>query len=150
MFSTNKKLREQLIAKEEKADYWIARYKEVDEEKSKLKDKLNWEHEKETERLKFDNEKKEEELRADYQKKLLKAESEWEGKINELKVKYAEDLAEAKSQANDEAMEKLKQGLLVLNTEGSSQTKFVQELALKMVDKNPPTEAKFQIENKSS
>lgn len=101
-----------------------------DEDKGRLESQLKKDHElkmKEVVTLtKLDSEQRVKQIELDSQRK-----------IDELRNKNIQELAEAKVRLTEEHYEKLNQALVKLHSEGDKNTKFTQELALKMFESAP-------------
>lgn len=93
------------------------------------------------ERLKKDHELKLTEAvtlaKLDSQQKVKQAELDRDRQITELRTEHAEELSKVKSDTAEEYYKKLTHAFTEIQLNGSKDSKFVQELALKMFDSMP-------------
>lgn len=85
--------------------------------------------------LKLDSEQKAKQLELNYQRLIQEKEAANVLEITRLKSDHANDKMEFQTKTIQEHYEKLSKALNALHTEGNVNTKFVQELALKMLEK---------------
>jgi hypothetical protein len=111
-----------------------ARYKRSHEDfhadKAKFEDSLRREYdlkEKETIGL----------LKLDSEQRSRQAELDRDRAVQELKVKHAEEISKLRSDLATEFYQKMQAELSKLNSEGNANSRFIQELSLKMLDKAP-------------
>ena len=77
--------------------------------------------------------------------KLKKMELDHQSGINQLKSDYETKMNLERERLNGEFYARLSSGLEKLHSEGNAQTKFVQEIALKMADVAPKYRAQLDI-----
>lgn len=73
----------------------------------------------------------------------------FEKKANELEAKKNDEIHEIKEKLMLEYQEKLAEALSKLHSEGNHTTKFVQDLALQMIGKQPTTKLETKVITKS-
>lgn len=81
----------------------------------------------------------------DSQQQVKQAELDRDRQISELRTKHAEDLAKVKSDTAEEYYKKMTSAFTEIQLNGSKDSKFVQELALKMFDSIPRGGADFNV-----
>lgn len=123
---------------------------EWEADKEKMKRELEEDKARQTLLLKEDHDRKLREATSlcmlDTAQKIKQAEMDFRRQILELREKYAEELHQNKTNAAQEKMElnakltqeyydRLNAALIELHSKGNTTTQFVQELALKMLDK---------------
>lgn len=118
------------------------REKEIwEKEKQELIDRATREREEFEKKLKAEQELKTQEAitltKLEAQQKVKQAEIDKERAVNDLKTKYAEDLSKVKSDASEEYYNKLTKAFEEIQLNGDKNSKFVQEMALKIFDKMP-------------
>lgn len=113
--------------------------KELDEDKKRMTKHLTEEFAlKEREAiavLKLDSEQKSKQLELDYQRKSQEKDAKHALEIQKLKTDHANDKMTYQTKMVEEHYKKLSEALTHLHSEGNANTKFVQELALKMLEK---------------
>jgi hypothetical protein len=82
----------------------------------------------------------------DSQQKVKQAEIDSERKINALQTKHADDLAKVRAETAEEHYKKLTAAFQEMQLHGDKNTKFVQELALKVFEKVPTPRAEFGVD----
>ena len=87
-------------------------------------------------------------LEAKFKREVLEKEALYEKTVNDLILKHEKDLSNFERKLREEHYKKFQDELAKLHTEGNSQTKFIQDIALKMVEKAP--QQKVLIESHDS
>lgn len=95
--------------------------------------------------LKLESEQKTKQLELDYNRKVEKLQTECERKIAEADVQASKKLLQATEEMTKKHYELLSTELAKLHTEGNTQTKFTQDLALNMLKAIPNPEAKTRV-----
>jgi len=76
-------------------------------------------------------------VKLDSQQKIKQAELDKERSVNELKAENAKAIAEIQAKESEKYHDKLNNALQEIMLNGDKNTKFVQEMALKLIDKAP-------------
>ncbi len=82
----------------------------------------------------------------DAEQKTKQAELDAQRQISELKVKHIEELSGAKSSLNKEYYDKMTDAYQDMQANGDKNSKFVQELALKIFERAPAHKQQFALE----
>lgn len=127
--------RDQEIWKEEKEKLIAEHKKELVNFKEKIKADSDLEILKLTTMAKLDAEQQTKQAELDAQRQ-----------ISELKVKHIEELAAAKTEANTKYYDKMTDAYQDMQANGDKNSKFVQELALKIFDQAPKNRTEFALE----
>lgn len=85
--------------------------------------------------LKLKNEQDMAQVKLDAERATIKLEAGYDKQLRALETKHSGDLSKLKSDTAKEYYEKMQDALKDMTLNGSEQTKFTQELALKMFDK---------------
>lgn len=99
-------------------------------------------------KVKLDKESSIKKLVAEHEVELTKIRGARAEELSGLQADFATKIADVKAKAAEEHFEKLSAALLKLHSEGDKNTKFVQELALGLVQKTPkmlPTHAEVHL-----
>lgn len=83
----------------------------------------------------FQFEKNQKLIEMDYNKKLTEQAALYEKSLRQLEANSTKEQADLKAKLAKEYYDKMSDAMTKLNLDGSSQSKFVQELSLKMFDK---------------
>ena len=111
--------------------------------------------------LEFDKQTKLKDTKRDYEKKLTDMKSQYENKVQDMKreaivistqLQSAHDkaFAEFKQKTAAEYYERLKDEFTELQKDGDKNSKFVQELALKVMEKAPPATTRIEYSEETS
>ena len=111
-----------------------------EEDKKRLVDRLKEEHGSETDKLKRESELKLMELQTlsklDSDQRIAQAELDAKSRVQAAETKHAAEMSVLKSTLAKEYYDSLQVALKDMTINGTEQTKFVQELAIKMLDKS--------------
>lgn len=155
----NQKKRETMKLEEESHKHRLR----LQEEKAVFdREKKVWEVEKKEMVDRFDREKKEFQNKVEQefslktqeavtltklesQQKIKQAEIDKERAINTLSTKHAEELSKIRSTTAEEHYKKLTEAFQEIQLNGDKNSKFVQELALKVFEKLPSPQTRFDV-----
>jgi hypothetical protein len=106
------------------------------------------------ERLKKDTEIKLQEAvtltKLESQQQIKQAELDRDREINTLKVKTVEEISKVRTELAEEYYNKLTAAFQEIQLKGDANSKFVQDLALKMFDKVPSTKSRVEVDVNSN
>ena len=85
-------------------------------------------------------------LKLESQQKIKQAELDKDRAVNDLKTKHAEELAKVKSDTAEEYYSSMTEAFQDLQMNGDKNSKFVQELALKVFDKLPTARTEVGVD----
>jgi len=121
-----------------------------EEDKARITAKLKDEHSSEIEKLKkesgiqlvelkslakLDSEQRISQAELDAKKRVQELEAKHTEGLSKARTEHAQELSKVRSDLSVEYYDKMQKALLDMNTEGSSQMKFINELTMKMFDK---------------
>lgn len=131
--------REKQIWNEEKQKLLSTHNKEMKEFKEKLEQEFSLKLLEATTLAKLDSEQKTKQSEIDNQRK-----------ISEIQVKHIDELSKTKSELNKEYYDRMTSAFQEIQTKGDNNSRFVQELALKIFDRVPTQKQQFALEFNSS
>ena len=128
-------IRAKKIAAESSANLKIRLQEEHSLEKDKLQVYLKLEAEQKTAQIDLDHKKALARLQKTHEDEINKANTENTASMARIQITNAENIAKVKSDLAKEYYDKMQDALAKMTLEGSNQSHFIQELALKMFDK---------------